>query len=696
MSADRVIRLRVYLCFMGMCLFALAILVKGSMVIFKEGPHLKAYADSLYTDVQVLQPERGNIYTEDGRLLSSSIPEFDIRLDLVTLPKDTFNKYINTLSHGIAEILHDKGKSAMDYRLALRHQQKKGNQYYLLARKVSYSQYLKLKQLQPFIKGANKGGFMTESHIKRINPFGILANRTVGIWRKNAQNVGLEAAFNNHLKGKEGKRIVRKIAGGAYMPIDGSEVEPVNGKDVVTTLDMNIQDVAENALMEQLQIDQAAFGTCIVMETKTGKIKALANLGRQQDGSYYEDKNYALLGIEPGSTCKVISLISLLNDEKIKIDHTIDCGPGSYRIGSRRVSDSHPVGVVTVADALAQSSNVGFFKMIYGNYKNNRDAYINNLKKLNLHMPTGIEIKGESKSNLNEQRIHDDEYLLGSMGFGYGLRLTPMHLCMVYNAIANNGKLMKPYLVNEVKEYGQTIQKFEPLVLNDQAVKQGAVEDIKDAMYAVVERGTGKKLRNPYYKICGKTGTARVVDKGIRYSDRVYHASFIGFFPKEDPQYTIAVVVRTSKNSRHYYGGLLALPVFQEVANRLYATHVKNPATYVNKDSLHKTPEIKKVHASQFSMIASALGMKTRRDVESGWISSAKESEDKKWDAELVQFEKSSVPDVHGMGLRNAMSVLENRGLRVIPVGKGKVSKQSVEPGAEIKKGQTITIHLSS
>lgn len=695
MSADRVIRLRVYLCFMGMCLFALAILVKGSMVIFKEGPQLKAYADSLYTDVQVLQPERGNIYTEDGSLLSSSIPEFDIRLDLVTIPKDTFSKYLHSVSQGLAEILYERGKSTSDYQLTLRRQQEKGNQYFLLARKVSYSQYLKIKQLEPFVKGANKGGFMTESHIKRINPFGILANRTVGIHRKNAQNVGLEDAFNSHLKGKEGKRIVRKIAGGAYMPIDGSEVEPVNGKDVVTTLDMNIQDVAENALMKQLKIDEAAFGTCIVMETKTGKIKALANLGRQKDGSYYEDKNYALTGIEPGSTCKVISLISLLNDEKIKINNTINCGPGSYKIGRRRVTDSHPVGVVSVEDALAQSSNIGFFKMIYGNYKDNKDAYINNLKKLNLHLPTGIEINGESKSTLNEKRIHDEEYLIGSMGYGYGLRLTPMHLCMVYNAVANNGKLMKPYLVNEVKEYGQSIQKFEPQILNDNAVHKGAVEDIKNAMHAVVKRGTGKKLRNPYYKICGKTGTARVVDKGIKYSDRVYHASFIGFFPKEDPQYTIAVVVRTSKNSRHYYGGLLALPVFQEVANRLYATHVKTPSTYVNTDSMHSTPELKKVHASQFSTIASALGMETRRSVESGWLQLAKESEDKKWDTEIVKFGKSAVPDVAGMGLRNAMTVLESRGLRVIPIGKGKVGKQSIEPGSLIRKGQTITIHLS-
>lgn len=695
MSADKVIRLRVYLCFVGMCLFAMAILAKGALIIFKDGPELRSYADSLYTDLEVLQPERGNIYTEDGSLLSSSIPEFDIRLDLVAIPKDTFNKYINALSISLAQILYDRDKTAADYNYELKKQQEKGNQYYLLARKVSYSQYLDIKELVPFNKGANKGGFIAEARIKRMNPFGILANRTVGIYRQNAQNVGIEEAFNESLKGKEGKRIVRKIAGGTYMPVDGSEIEPVNGKDIITTLDMNIQDVAENALMKQLQLDEASFGTCIVMETKTGKIKALANLGRQEDGSYYEDKNYALMGIEPGSTCKVISLISLLNDKKLSIQQSVNCGNGAYRIGTRKVTDSHPVGEVSVADALAQSSNIGFFKMIYEHYRDNKVAYINNLKKLHLDKPTGIEIKGESKTVLNEKRIYSEEYLIGSMGYGYGLKLTPMHLAMVYNAIANNGKLMKPYLVKEIKEYGKTIQHFESVVLNDKAVSQNAVEDIKEAMYAVVDRGTGKKLQNPYYKICGKTGTARVFDEGIRYSDRVYHASFIGFFPKENPQFTIAVVVRTSKNSRNYYGGLLALPVFQEVANRLYATHVKTPQSYVNTDSMHQTPELKKIHAQQFTTIASALGMQTNNKANAGWLKSAKASSDKKWETEAVHFSEKQVPNVMGMGLRNAMTILESRGLRVIPVGKGKVGSQSLAPGTDIQTGQLITIHLS-
>ncbi len=691
MNVSKDIRFRVYICFMLMCVFAVAILAKGAQVIFVEGDELRAYADSIYTKVEVLKPERGNIYTEDGSLVASSIPEFDIRVDFKSINKDTFYKYLPKLSYNLSNVLKDK--SASEYRMLLTKQYKKGSRYYRLARRVNYSNYTKIKKMQPFAKGANKGGFIAEASTKRINPFD-LANRTVGIWRKNAQKVGLEDAFNSDLNGVEGRRAMKKIAGGAWMPIDGSEVAPENGKDIITTLDMNIQDVAQNALRNQLEYDQAAYGTCIVMEVKTGKIKALANLGRQPNGSYYEDKNYALMGIEPGSTCKVISLISLLNDQKIKITDNVNCGPGRYRIGKRTVTDSHPVGRVSIKDALAQSSNIGFFKMIYGNYKTDRDAYLRNLKRLGLDKPTGIEIKGESKSNLNETRIYDEEYLVGSMGYGYGMKLTPLHMCMVYNTVANDGKLMKPYLVNAIKEYGKEVQVFEPEVLNDNAIRKEAVGDIKDAMHAVVERGTGKKLRNPYYNICGKTGTARVSDGNTKYSDRVYHASFIGFFPKENPQYTIAVVVRTSRNSRNYYGGLLALPVFQQVANRLYATHVQTPKSYVNTDSLHNMPVLKNVRNDQMSIIAKTLGVKTNKGG-STWLTNVKPEGSKKWSAQSLLVKKGEVPNVKGMGLRNALYLLENKGLRVIPVGKGKVATQSLEEGTIIRKGQTITLHLS-
>lgn len=687
------IRFRVYICFILMIVFGLAILARASYIIVKEGKTLRHYADSVYTKIDVMKPERGNIYTEDGSLLASSIPEFELRVDFSVIEKDTFYKYIDSLSYSLSAILNDKSK--IDYQFELQEAYKKQFKYYRLARNVNYSNFLKIKSTQPFSKGANRGGLIAESKTKRQNPFGMLANRTVGIFRDNAPNVGLEAKFNKELSGKNGKRIMKKIAGGTWMPIDGSELSPVNGRDLYTTLDMNIQDVAENALYKQLAFDQAIYGTCIVMEVKTGKIKALANLGKQADGTYYEDKNYALLGIEPGSTTKAISLISLLQDKKINIKDVVNCETGKIKVGRHIIDDDHHVGTVNIIEAFAQSSNVGFSKLMFQNYSPNKDAYYKNLKRLHLDKPTGIEIEGESRNNLNYERARNEKYFIASMGIGYGIQLTPLHMCMVYNTIANNGVLMKPYLVNEIKEYGKTIHAYKPTVLNNNAINKNVIEDIKDAMYAVVDHGTGKKLKNPYYQVCGKTGTALIQDGKASYGDRNYHASFIGFFPKENPQYTIAVIVRARPNSPNYYGGSLALPVFQEVANRLYATHVQNVASHINTDSLHQAPQIKNMRKSDLSIIAKALNIKLPQNISAPWVQNVYKDSANQWQVNSLRYEKNKVPNVLGMGLRNAVYLLEESGLKVISIGKGKVQSQSISANENVKTGSTITIKLS-
>jgi len=676
-----------------MLLFAVAIVSKAVYIQLVEGPELRLYAKKQFTKEEVLAPERGNIYTEDGRLLSSSIPEFTLRIDFQSIQKDTFYKYLPSLSKSLSTILGRE--SAGHYKLALtkQFQKKKKPRYYRLARNVGYSEYLKIKELEPFCKGPYKGGFIAEATTKRKNPFGQLASRTVGIWRPNAPNVGLEDAYDEFLKGKDGQRIIRKIAGGAWMPIDGSEIDPENGKDIITTLDMNIQDVAENALRSQLQEDQAAFGTCIVMEVKTGKIKAISNLGRNSNGAYSENKNYALYPIEPGSTSKLISMVSLMNDDKTQIDDRINCLGGKIKFGKHTIRDSHlGTGTISIKDAFSHSSNVAFSKLIYYKYRGEEKKYYDNLKGLGLNKPTGLGIKGEMKTRLNEDLYKQDKFIMASQGMGYGLMLSPMHMCMVYNTVANNGKLMKPYVVNSIQDYGRSLKKFEPVVLNENAVNEDAIEPLKEVLHAVVEEGTGKKLRNPYYDICGKTGTAQVVDKGIKRSDKVYHASFIGFFPKEDPQYTICVVIRTSKGSKKYYGGQLALPVFQEVADRLYGTHIKNEKSYVKTDSNRNQPIIKNIHAEQYNVLARVLDMPQKELNFSSWV---KDVDQNKMTKSINRMKDGQVPDVKGMGLKNAIYVLENAGLRVVPIGRGKVRRQSLIKGASYKKGNSITIHLS-
>ena len=694
MKTSKDIRFRVYVTFLAMCLFGIMILYKGVVIQFKEGNELRAQADSMHTKIEVIQPERGNIFSEDGSLLSSSIPEFDLHVDFTAIKKDTFNKYIESLSTNIAAILKDK--NAVDYKEILSNEFKNKNKYFLLKKKASYAQYLELKKVEPFKKGMNKGGFISEAKTKRINPFGLLANRIVGLWRKNAQNVGIEREFNNDLSGMQGQRVVRKIAGGTWMPIDGSEIDPENGRDVITTLDVNIQDVAENALKNQLEKEEATFGTCIVMEVKTGKIKAMANLGRQSNGSYYEDFNYALKRIEPGSTFKLVSLISLMRDKLIKTSDMVNCQGGKTQIGPYTISDSHAgLGVLTIKDAFAHSSNVAFAKLIHQNYKDKIGSYWSNLHALGLDQKTGLGMSGETKPSYIKDSVTKGRFALAFMGMGYQVMITPLHTCMVYNAIANNGKLMKPYLVNSVQEYGKDVVKYEPIVVNPEVLDSTSIELLKETMNEVVETGTGKALKNKYYTICGKTGTAQVADKGLKYSDRVYHGSFVGFFPKEDPQYTICVVLRTRKGSSNYYGGQIALPVFKEVANRLFAINMHNVNSISKQQKVNEVLAVKSMKGSEFDVLAQKLNILKKAVNTPNWIQNIQTDSTGNFTYSNFINYKNAVPDVNGMGLKDAIYLLEKIGLKVIPVGKGKVVTQSILPGSNFNRGQKITIQLS-
>lgn len=695
MKISKNIRFRVYFTYIGMCLFAVMIMYKGFTIQLKEGKELRMYADSLHTKIEEIQPERGNIYSEDGSLLSSSIPEFDLRIDFKSIPTDTFNKYIEPLSKSLATTLKDY--TWTQYKELLSKEFKNGNRYFLLKRRASYAQFLEVKTFQPFVKGQNKGGLITESHTRRINPYGLLANRVIGLYRKNADNVGIEREFNLHLSGRQGQRIVRRIAGGTWMPIDDSELEPENGRDVITTLDVKVQDVVENALYNQLKKEGAAFGTCIVMEVRTGKIKAIANLGRTKDGDYYEDYNYALKKIEPGSTFKLVSLITLMRDKLIDVNDKVNCQSGTAKFGPYTIKDSHSgLGVLSIKDCFAQSSNVAFAKLIHGNYKSKIEDYWEHINALGLSEVTGLGLSGETKPRMVKDSASKGRYSLAYLGMGYQIMITPLHTCMVYNAIANNGNMMKPYLVSSIREYGQDVIKYEPKIAKENILDTNSIAKLKDVMAEVILSGTGKALKNPYYSICGKTGTAQVADKGIKYSDRVYHGSFVGFFPKENPQYTICVVIRTQKGSSNYYGGQIALPVFKEVANRLYAInmHASSADTSVAKNNNSKLlPKVMTV--AEYNKMATSLNMSRMKEDPTAWIRFSTPDSNGQQTKQIEKHELSKVPNTYGMGLRDALYLLETAGLKVIVVGKGKVVSQSLQAGTSFIKGQTISIKLS-
>lgn len=693
MDVKRDIRFRVYLSFTGIVVLAVAIIVKALSIQVSEGDELRKQAQEAHTKKETLYPERGNIYSEDGTLLSSTIPQFDLRIDFKAINKDTFSHYVDTLAASMAAVFNEG--SAADYKRQLKTAFNHHERYWLLKKNAPYYQYQAARNFPILNKGKNRGGFIAEPRSRRVNPYGMLAYRTIGLHRENSSNIGLEQKYDSILKGKEGTRIIRKTTGATWMPIEGSEVDPVNGQDIVTTIDINIQDVAEHALMDVMSKNNCQSGTAIVMEVKTGKIKALANLGRQADGSYWEDFNYAMLPTEPGSTFKLMSLYALLEDGFVSINDNVNAMGGVAAFGSQRVRDDHGgLGNISIKKAFAQSSNVAFAWLVNRHYQNNPMKYIKHLQDLQLNVRTGIDLTGERGPMIKttKSKTWNKVTSLPWIGYGYESLITPLHTCMVYNAVANGGQMMKPYLVSAIKEYGLPVKEFQPTVLVKSIGKASTIKQMQQAMYAVVDEGTARGIKSPYYMAAGKTGTAQVADKGIKYSDGVRQGSFVGYFPYDKPEYTIAVVVRSTPHGA-YYGAVVAAPVFKTIADKLYASHIggwKAPA-----DSLVKGSSIiaKKGTGNDFLTVIKSLGLKIPV---AGWsgIAALQNDSNGRYSVRKVETPRDMVPDVGGMGLKDALFLLENSGLHVTISGNGKVLTQSLPAGVKIAKGQKIHLQL--
>ncbi len=690
------IRFRVYIAFTCICLFGFAILLKAAMIQVKEGPKLKAMAKEMHTRFDTLLAERGNIYTEDGVLLSSSIPEFDVHLDFSVIDSGLFAKNIDSLCTCVSRLFMDK--SPEQYKEEFVRAYNEENKYYLLGRKLKYYQYEALRSFPILRKGKGLGGFIAESKEKRVAPYNMLAYRTIGVFRDSNVS-GLEATFNKELVGENGRRVVQKSTGNVWVPIEGSEVDPQNGKDVVTTLDINVQDVAEHALMSILQKYECLYGTCIVMEVATGKIRTLVNLGRQTDGSYWEDFNYAMMPTEPGSTFKMVTLLSLLKDKYITVDDIVDAQGGAIRFGNRTMKDSHlGIGKVPIWKAYAESSNAAMAWLAYRYYSDKPSKYVNHLLDLHLDKPTGIDLLGERRPVVVKPGSESwSNTSLPWMATGYGVQITPLHTCMLYNAVANNGKMMKPYLVSSIKEYGREVHAFDPKEVETIA-DSSTISQLQKCMRAVVTEGTAKGIESPYYTMAGKTGTAQVADKGIRYTDGVYQGSFVGFLPADKPKYTICVVIRTKPHSKAYYGGAIAAPVFRMVADKIFSENMgawAGPLDSLAKNNNNILPA-KAATARGYQVMLGALGKSVAVDGERiNRMMQLYTDSGKHVNVLPKQLYRNLVPDVTGMGLKDAVYMLESSGLQVTVSGRGKVRGQSITPGSRINKGQNIVLQLS-
>lgn len=680
-----------------MCLFGIAIIVKAAMVQVKEGPELLEAAKNMHMRNATLLAERGNIYTEQGDLLCSTIPKFDAHVDFSVIDKELFEEEVSALSDSLAGLFGDKSSRAYEKALRSAHKNRSKNRYWLLARGMQYHEYQELRNFPIFNKGKNIGGLIIEPKSVRVNPYGILAYRTVGLWRENARTVGLEATFDSVLNGVSGRRLEQKMTGGLWMPIEGTEIEPVNGRDLVTTIDVGIQDIAENSLRSILEKYECLYGTCIVMEVATGKVRALANLGRQKDGSYWEDYNYAMMPTEPGSTFKLVTLLALLNDKYIHIEDKVDAEGGAIRFGKLTMKDSHlGLGVMTIKDAFAHSSNAAMAKLAYQYYNSNPEQFLRHVKYIGLHKPTGIDVLGEKRTLVKTPDSKSwSKTTLPWMATGYEVLITPLHTCMLYNAVANNGKMMKPYLVSEVREYGKTIERFAPTVLVPAIGDSSTVAQLQACVEEVGLTGTAKGMKSPFYQIAGKTGTAQVADKGIKYSDGVYQGSFVGYFPADKPRYTIAVVVRTKPRSRAYYGGTVAAPVFRMIADKVFADNKdwSAPVDSMERAIEEKQLVAKKAAADSYGALVNAMGLKLPVEGKGG-IAQLVTDSSTTTKVEKLAIVENVVPDVVGMSLRDAVFLLEQNGMKVQISGKGDVISQSIGAGEAITQGRIIVLRL--
>ncbi|GAA4801018.1 penicillin-binding protein [Olivibacter ginsenosidimutans] len=685
------ILLRVYLSFGLIVLFALAVLYKMFDLQVVEGAHWQAMADSLSTRYQTVEATRGNIFSVDGSLLATSVPEYDIRMDMIApgiLEDDVFYSKVDSLAAKLASFFQDK--SAEQYRRLLRKARKDKNRYFLVKRNVSFQDMKAVRTFPIFKLGKYKGGLIAEQKNKRILPFKTLAARTIGYKNEHVQPVGLEGAYAEYMDGESGSRLVQRIAGGSWMPInEDTEVSPKDGADIISTIDINMQDIAQKALEKQLIASDADNGCVVLMEVTTGEVRAVANFTKVKEGVYKEKFNYAIAqSAEPGSTFKLASYMAAIEDGKVDTSDIIDTENGTFRVYGHTIRDDHAgEGKISVKRAFEVSSNTAVTRLIYKNYKDNPSAFTNRLYAMHLNEPLGLQIPGEGQPLIKTPKSKSWSGLtLPQMAYGYELKLTPLQMLTLYNAVANNGRMIAPLFVKEVRRLGNTVEKFEARVINEKVASDATIAKMRGMLEGVVLEGTAKQLKNSLFTVAGKTGTAQMADGAAGYrTNRRYQGSFAGYFPADHPKYSMIVVVQNPRKGG-YYAATVAAPVFKEIAERVYATdnQMYQNFTSLKLASYGATPAIKYGFQKDSQLVFNAFGIKSIPSAKSDTVKQLLGEDDMVY---------GKVPDLKGMGLKDAMYLLGNVGMKAVVKGQGKVVKQSISPGELVNK-TAITIEL--
>lgn len=634
---------------------------------------------------------RGEIKDADGNALVTSVPYYELRMDPTVVKSKLFKDSLSALCKGLASIFpeHDQ----LSLMTKLQQARNKGNRYLKIEAGVPHDVLEQVKELPIFNMGKNKGGLIAVRTIKRNRSKGVMAARTLGYVRENAQ-VGIEAAYNDYLAGKDGEIVLTKL-GGVWRPISGGvDKDPVDGADVYTTIDSDIQEVAENELMKQLKAQGAKHGSVVVMEVETGYVKAIANLSIGKDSTYYERYNHAIgRATEPGSTFKLASLMALLEDGKVRLTDSV-YADGVYKFYDRKLHDSRPggYGKISVQRAFEVSSNV-MAKIVNDKYKQNPQAYIDRIKSFGVAEPLGVSIRGEGEPFIKNQGDKGwSGVSLPWISIGYESKLTPLQTLSLYNAVANNGRMMKPQFVKEVKSNGKVLQYNDPVVLKESICSKRTIKDLQQCLEGVVERGTGKALKSANFKIAGKTGTARIAQGSAGYgndSEIKYQASFAGYFPADNPKYSCIVVIAAP--SKNIYGAKVSGTVFAAIANKVYASNMGFHPDLGQKKKVNSIPDVKTGSTEKTAAVLNDLGFNMER---TNSTYATYESKEGRISADKRFIGKKTVPNVIGMGLQDALLVLNQAGLKVNVKGVGKVRVQSLDPGSPAVKGGLIDIEL--
>lgn len=681
------------------------IIIKGfQTAVTEREPWLKR-VKALKIEDRIINPKRGNIFASDGSLMASSIPQFNVHIDFQAsrFSRDTLIKYLPELSEALATQIGEHSASGWRNHI-MGGLNKRGRNFKLVKRRISYTE-MKLIRTFPFLnRSPNHSGLKFAEMAQRKKPFGLLAARTIGdVYGDQAMGGknGLELAFDSLLRGTTGVGTRQKLAG-RYITIP--EKSPIDGADVTTTIDIAIQDITEQALLDKLKEIDAESGTAIVMEVKTGAVVAIANLGRTGSGVYGETQNFALTDkSEPGSTFKVASMMVALDKGLVNPQDTIDVGNGVWYYKGVRMTDHNwnkgGYGKITAAQSLWYSSNIGIAKIVLGGFENNPAEFVDALYEMKINQKLDLQIPGAGFPTIrhpNDTTGFWSKTSLPWMSFGYETQIPPIYILNFFNAIANNGKMMKPYFVREIKREGRVIEKFGPETVHNKICKSTTLPIIHQMLEDVVnqETGTGYALHSTRLKLAGKTGTALISKGGSGYTaaGRTHQVSFCGYFPADKPVYSCIVVIRNPRNGYPSGGGMSGV-VFKNIAERTYAQG-RFFAVDVNRDSTALfVPRVKNGDYQSANYLLRKLDLPFE-DKNREWVWSTARIEDKKITMRELIVTEGLVPSVIGMGAKDAVYLLENTGMRVHLNGKGRVVSQSKSAGHKYKKGDLISIEL--